>query len=150
MKSLLSNPCGAPCSFWPIPWFRLICPTPFSSRHSNGRGFSLLFSVLYFCGLFAFASGHRQHSCISLWPTLFTIRHAGFALWLGFTYIDDFWMLQELVVLLFALITFRMIATSEEARDPMVGPLRSVRLSAGPAAMTTHSCGCFCCSSAAT
>lgn len=34
--------------------------------------------------------------------------------------IDDFWMLQELVVVLFALITFRMIATSEEARDPMV------------------------------
>ena len=35
-------------------------------------------------------------------------------------FIGDFWLFRELVIILFSLITFRLIATSEETREPLV------------------------------
>jgi hypothetical protein len=123
VKSLLSNPLLSALLVLAYSMIQAYLSGPILEQANEWIGasspalFGLLFlralclSLLSIGSVLAFSSG-QPFSRSGVQVLLFGL---GFHL-----FICDFWILRELVVVLFALITFRLIATSAETRDPLV------------------------------
>ena len=123
MKSLLSNPLWSALLVLAYSMGQAYLSLPILEQASERTGassaalFGLLFlrgfclSLLSIGSIYAFPSGQ------TFWRSGVQVLLFGLGLHL---FIRDFWILRELLVILFALITIRLLSTSAGARDPLV------------------------------
>ena len=123
MKSLLSNPLWSALLVLAYSMGQAYLSLPILEQASERTGassaalFGLLFlrgfclSLLSIGSIYAFPSGQ------TFWRSGVQVLLFGLGLHL---FIRDFWILRELLVILFALITIRLLTTSAGARDPLV------------------------------
>ncbi|CAI8330913.1 MAG: Uncharacterised protein [Flavobacteriia bacterium] len=123
MKALLSNPLWSALLVLAYSMGQAYLSLPILEQASERTGassaalFGLLFlrgfclSLLSIGSIYAFPSGQ------TFWRSGVQVLLFGLGLHL---FIRDFWILRELLVILFALITIRLLTTSAGARDPLV------------------------------
>ena len=123
MKALLSNPLWSALLVLAYSMGQAYLSLPILEQASERTGassaalFGLLFlrgfclSLLSIGSIYAFPSGQ------TFWRSGVQVLLFGLGLHL---FIRDFWILRELLVILFALITIRLLSTSAGARDPLV------------------------------
>ena len=123
MKSLLSNPLWSALLVLAYSMGQAYLSPPILEQASERTGASsaALFGLLFlrgFClSLLSIGSVYAFPSGQTFWRSGVQVLLFGLGLHL---FIRDFWILRELLVILFALITIRLLSTSAGARDPLV------------------------------